>query len=106
MPTLSTTAPPTPSPRQVNGVPIRDLRRDSLRSAVAVVPQDTVLFNDTILQNIRYGRPDASDEEVMDAARMAHLHGARGPAGGWHPGSRIGRGAAGAAAPHARGVYD
>ncbi len=34
-----------------------------------------MLFNDTILQNIRYGRPDASDEEVMEAARMAHLHG-------------------------------
>ncbi|KAI8464686.1 MAG: ATP-binding cassette superfamily [Monoraphidium minutum] len=58
----------------VNGVSIRDLRRDSLRAAVAVVPQDTVLFNDTILQNIRYGRPDASDDDVMEAARMAHLH--------------------------------
>ena len=41
------------------------------------VYQDTVLFNDTILQNIRYGRPDAGDDEVMEAARMAHLHGGR-----------------------------
>jgi len=38
------------------------------------VPQDTVLFNDTILYNIRYGRPEASDEEVFDAARAAHIH--------------------------------
>ncbi|GBF89046.1 metal ABC transporter permease [Raphidocelis subcapitata] len=59
---------------KINGVSVRELRRESLRSAVAVVPQDTVLFNDTVLQNIRYGRPEASDEEVLDAARMAHLH--------------------------------
>jgi len=38
------------------------------------VPQDTVLFNDTILYNIRYGRPEASDEEVIEAARAAHIH--------------------------------
>ncbi len=41
---------------------------------MAVVPQDTVLFNDTILQNIRYGRPEASDEEVVAASQMARLH--------------------------------
>jgi ATP-binding cassette subfamily B protein len=39
-----------------------------------MVPQDTVLFNDTILYNIRYGRPEASDEEVMEAARLAQVH--------------------------------
>jgi ATP-binding cassette subfamily B protein len=40
-----------------------------------------VLFNDTILQNIRYGRPEASDDDVMEAARMAHLHGRLGAGG-------------------------
>ncbi len=44
-----------------------------MRSALGVVPQDTVLFNDTILYNIRYGRPDASDEEVREAARLAQI---------------------------------
>jgi ATP-binding cassette subfamily B protein len=46
----------------------------SLRAAVGMVPQDTVLFNDTIFYNIRYGRPDASDEEVYEAAKLAHIH--------------------------------
>ncbi|WIA17936.1 hypothetical protein OEZ85_009429 [Tetradesmus obliquus] len=59
---------------KVNGVDVRDLQTASVRSSVAVVPQDTVLFNDTILQNIRYGKPNASDEEVIAASRMAHLH--------------------------------
>jgi ATP-binding cassette subfamily B protein len=45
-----------------------------LRAAIGIVPQDTVLFNDSILYNIRYGRPEASDAEVMDAARAAHIH--------------------------------
>ena len=45
----------------------------SLRSAVAVVPQDTVLFNDTILSNIGYGRPEASEEDIIKAAEMARL---------------------------------
>ncbi len=48
-------------------------RRTSLRAAVGMVPQDTVLFNDTIAYNIRYGRPDASDEEVRAAAEMAQI---------------------------------
>ncbi|KIY96039.1 ATP-binding cassette, subfamily B,bacterial [Monoraphidium neglectum] len=65
----------------INGESVKDLRREALRSAVAVVPQDTVLFNDTILQNIRYGRPEASDDDVMEAARMAHLHGWLGAGG-------------------------
>jgi ATP-binding cassette, subfamily B, heavy metal transporter len=52
---------------------IRDVTQASLRAAMGVVPQDTVLFNDTILYNIRYGRPDATDTEVMDAARLAQI---------------------------------
>jgi ATP-binding cassette subfamily B protein len=58
----------------VNGVDVRDLQQSSLRAAIGIVPQDTVLFNDTILYNIRYGRPEASDEEVFEAARAAHIH--------------------------------
>ncbi|MEQ1514610.1 MAG: ABC transporter ATP-binding protein/permease [Lysobacteraceae bacterium] len=53
---------------------IRDYTQDSLRKAIAIVPQDTVLFNDTIYYNILYGRPDASREEVEGAARAAHIH--------------------------------
>jgi ATP-binding cassette, subfamily B, heavy metal transporter len=59
---------------EINGVDIRDVKQASLRAAIGIVPQDTVLFNDTILYNIRYGRPDASDEEVFEAARAAHIH--------------------------------
>jgi ATP-binding cassette subfamily B protein len=58
----------------VNGVDVRGLRQSGLRGAIGIVPQDTVLFNDTILYNIRYGRPEAGDEEVFDAARAAHIH--------------------------------
>src|SRR5256885_11890277 len=58
----------------VNGVDIKDLGQKSLRAAIGIVPQDTVLFNDTILYNIRYGRPEASDAEVIEAARAAHIH--------------------------------
>lgn len=53
---------------------IRDYTQDSLRKAIAIVPQDTVLFNDTIYYNILYGRPDATREEVEGAARAAHIH--------------------------------
>jgi ABC-type transport system involved in Fe-S cluster assembly fused permease/ATPase subunit len=53
---------------------IRDYTQDSLRKAIAIVPQDTVLFNDTIYYNILYGRPDATREEVEQAARAAHIH--------------------------------
>jgi len=59
---------------KVNGVSTRDVKQASLRAAIGIVPQDTVLFNDTILYNIRYGRPEASDAEVHDAARAAHIH--------------------------------
>ena len=58
----------------VNGVDIRDVTQASVRAAIGIVPQDTVLFNDTILYNIQYGRPSASPEEVIAAARAAHIH--------------------------------
>ncbi len=58
----------------IGGTEIRQLRQASLRQAIGIVPQDTVLFNDTIRYNIRYGRPDASDAEVETAARAAQLH--------------------------------
>jgi ATP-binding cassette, subfamily B, heavy metal transporter len=59
----------------VDGQDIRDVTQASLRAGLGVVPQDTVLFNDTILYNIRYGRPEATDEEVREAARMAQIDG-------------------------------
>ncbi len=59
---------------EVDGVDVRDLTQDSLRAAIGVVPQDTVLFNDTIRYNIAYGRPSASQAEVEDAARHAQVH--------------------------------
>ncbi|HLF38934.1 MAG TPA: ABC transporter ATP-binding protein/permease [Burkholderiales bacterium] len=58
----------------VNGVDIRDATQSSLRAAIGIVPQDTVLFNDTIYYNIHYGRPDATSEEVIAAAQAAHIH--------------------------------
>jgi ABC-type transport system involved in Fe-S cluster assembly fused permease/ATPase subunit len=59
---------------RVSGASLKDIRQSSLRAAIGIVPQDTVLFNDSILYNIRYGRPDASDAEVVEAARAAHIH--------------------------------
>jgi len=58
----------------VNGADLREVKQASLRAAIGIVPQDTVLFNDTILYNIRYGRPEASDAQVYEAARAAHIH--------------------------------
>jgi ATP-binding cassette, subfamily B, heavy metal transporter len=58
---------------KVNGEDVRHLTQASLRGAIGIVPQDTVLFNDTLLYNIQYGRPDASREEVEAAARAAQL---------------------------------
>ena len=58
----------------VNRADIREVKQQSLRAAIGIVPQDTVLFNDTIRYNIRYGRPEASDAEVEEAARAAHIH--------------------------------
>jgi ATP-binding cassette subfamily B protein len=57
----------------IDGQDIRDVTQASLRAALGVVPQDTVLFNDTVLYNIRYGRPDATDDEVREAARLAQI---------------------------------
>ncbi|MBI4203400.1 MAG: ABC transporter ATP-binding protein/permease [Betaproteobacteria bacterium] len=58
----------------VNDTDTRDLKQASLRAAIGIVPQDTVLFNDTIYYNIQYGRPEASREEVFAAAQAAHIH--------------------------------
>ena len=57
----------------IDGQDIRDVTQTSLRAAIGMVPQDTVLFNDTIRYNIRYGRWDASDTEVEEAARQAQI---------------------------------
>ncbi len=57
-----------------DGQDVRDVTQDSLRAAIGVVPQDTVLFNDTIRYNIAYGRPDASQEEIEAAAKRAQVH--------------------------------
>ncbi len=58
---------------RIDGQDIRHVTQDSLRAAIGVVPQDTVLFNDSIYYNIAYGRPDASRDEVIEAARAAHI---------------------------------
>jgi ABC-type transport system involved in Fe-S cluster assembly fused permease/ATPase subunit len=58
---------------EIDGADIRAVTQDSLRRAIGVVPQDTVLFNDTIYYNIAYGRPEASRAEVERAARLAHI---------------------------------
>ncbi|MEM1201059.1 MAG: ABC transporter ATP-binding protein/permease, partial [Pseudomonadota bacterium] len=58
----------------IDGQNIADVTQKSLRDAIGMVPQDTVLFNDTIHYNIRYGRPDATDEEVEEAAKLAQIH--------------------------------
>ncbi len=59
---------------RIDGQDLRGLRLQSLRQAVAPVLQDTFLFNATILENIRYANPDATDEEVVEAAKAAHIH--------------------------------
>ena len=58
---------------RINGVDIREVTQQSLRAAIGVVPQDTVLFNDSIYNNVAYGRPDASDDDIREAIRLAHL---------------------------------
>jgi ATP-binding cassette subfamily B protein len=59
---------------RIDGQDIRDVTQKSLHSAIGVVPQDTVLFNDTIYYNIAYGRPEASHSEVVEAAKAAKIH--------------------------------
>lgn len=58
----------------IDGQDIRQVAQDSLRRAIGIVPQDTVLFNDSIYYNIAYGRPEASPAQVEEAARMARIH--------------------------------
>ncbi|MEI2742677.1 MAG: ABC transporter ATP-binding protein/permease [Candidatus Competibacter sp.] len=58
----------------IDGQDIRDVTQQSLRAAIGIVPQDTVLFNDTLYYNLAYARPDASREEIAEAARLAQLH--------------------------------
>ena len=59
---------------RIDGQDIQDVQQASVRRAIGVVPQDTVLFNDTIYYNIAYGRPSASPAEVEEAARLARIH--------------------------------
>jgi ATP-binding cassette subfamily B protein len=59
---------------RIDGQDIRDVTQDSLRAAIGVVPQDTVLFNDTIRYNIGFGRPGATQQEIERAARLAQVH--------------------------------
>lgn len=58
---------------RIDGQDLRDVTQDSLRAAIGIVPQDTVLFNDTIRYNIAYGRPGATEEEIIQAAKHAHI---------------------------------
>lgn len=60
---------------EVGGVDVRQLSLQELRGNIGVVPQDAVLFNDSLLENVRYGNPEASDESVFEAIRLAHLDG-------------------------------
>jgi len=59
---------------RIDGQDLREVTQDSLRAAIGIVPQDTVLFNDTVYYNIAYGRPAATPAEVEEAARLAHIH--------------------------------
>ncbi len=59
---------------RINETDIRALKQSSLRAAIGIVPQDTVLFNDTIYYNVQYGRPQATHAEVVAAAQAAHIH--------------------------------
>ncbi len=59
---------------RIDGQDVRDVTQDSLHQAIGVVPQDTVLFNDTIFYNIAYGRPEATRDEIEAAARAAKIH--------------------------------
>src|SRR5690606_30990258 len=59
---------------RLNGHDLRDITQESLRRHIGIVPQDTVLFNDTILYNIAYGNPGATREQIIDAAKAARIH--------------------------------
>lgn len=64
---------PTSGAIRIDGQAISAVSQHSLRQHIGIVPQDTVLFNDTLYENIRYGRPDASKDDVMEAIKLAHL---------------------------------
>ncbi|MDA8679280.1 ABC transporter ATP-binding protein/permease [Luminiphilus sp.] len=64
---------PTQGVIKIDGTDIREINLPSLRSAIAVVPQDCVLFNDSLRENIRYGRPSATDTDIQQAVKAAHL---------------------------------
>ena len=59
---------------EIDGTDVRDMTQTSLRAAIGVVPQDTVLFNDTIAYNIAYGRPGATQDQIEHAAQLAQVH--------------------------------
>jgi ABC-type multidrug transport system fused ATPase/permease subunit len=59
---------------RIDGTNIREVTQESLRGAIGLIPQDTNLFHRSLLENIRYGRPDATDAEVIEAAKRAHAH--------------------------------
>ncbi len=59
---------------KIDGQDIREVTQDSLRGAIGIVPQDTVLFNDTVGYNVHYGRPGAGEEEMVEAAKLARIH--------------------------------
>jgi ATP-binding cassette, subfamily B, bacterial len=59
---------------RIDGRDIREVTQESLRGAIGLIPQDTNLFHRSLLENIRYGRPDATDEQVIEAAKRAHAH--------------------------------
>jgi ABC-type multidrug transport system fused ATPase/permease subunit len=59
---------------RVDGFDVRDVRLDSLRAHIGVVPQDIILLNDSLMNNLRYSRPDASNEEVYEACRAVSIH--------------------------------
>ncbi|MAB61088.1 MAG: hypothetical protein CMO46_11215 [Verrucomicrobiales bacterium] len=65
---------PTKGSVKIDGTDIREISQSSLRDNIGVVNQSTFLFHDTILENIRYGKLDAADEDVIEAAKMAHAH--------------------------------
>ena len=58
----------------INGQDIRDVKQASLRAAIGIVPQDTILFNDSIYYNIAYAKPNAARDEIIHAAKMANIH--------------------------------
>lgn len=59
---------------EIDGTDIRDMKLESLRNFIGVVPQDTILFNDTVMFNLLYAKPDATETEVYEACKAASIH--------------------------------